>query len=241
MDALPPLDEVLARAHVVSVPLVTRFRGVEHREAVLLDGPVAWSEFAPFVEYDDAEASTWLAAALSFGWEQSSVPRLRASIPVNATLPAVPLERVASTLARFGECRTVKVKVAERGETLADDLARVSEVRRLLGPEGRIRLDANGAWNLDEAEHAIRALEQFDLEYVEQPCRDVVDLARLRGGGVLIAADESVRKAEDPLEVARLQAAGVPLRNRVVRGPGGAQVLVVDPSGNLVELFEPAG
>jgi len=42
-------------------------------------------------------------------------------------------------------------------------------------------------------------------------------------------------------EVARLQAAGVPLRNRVVRGPGGAQVLVVDPSGNLVELFEPAG
>ena len=211
MDALPPLDEVLARAHVVSVPLVTRFRGVEHREAVLLDGPVAWSEFAPFVEYDDAEASTWLAAALSFGWEQSSVPRLRASIPVNATLPAVPLERVASTLARFGECRTVKVKVAERGETLADDLARVSEVRRLLGPEGRIRLDANGAWNLDEAEHAIRALEQFDLEYVEQPCARVDELAELRRRihrlGVPIAADESVRKAADPLAVARAGAA----------------------------------
>lgn len=211
MDALPPLDEVLARAHVVSVPLVTRFRGVEHREAVLLDGPVAWSEFAPFVEYDDAEASTWLAAALSFGWEQSSVPRLRASIPVNATLPAVPLERVASTLARFGECRTVKVKVAERGETLADDLARVSEVRRLLGPEGRIRLDANGAWNLDEAEHAIRALEQFDLEYVEQPCARVDELAELRRRihrlDVPIAADESVRKAADPLAVARAGAA----------------------------------
>lgn len=211
MDALPPLDEVLARAHVVSVPLVTRFRGVERREAVLLDGPVAWSEFAPFVEYDDAEASTWLAAAVSVGWQESSAPAVRASIPVNATLPAVPLDRIAATLARFGDCRTVKIKVAERGETLADDVARVAEVRRLLGPEGRIRLDANGGWNLDEAEHAIRALEQYDLEYVEQPCATVDELAELRQRvhrlGVPIAADESVRKAADPLAVARAGAA----------------------------------
>lgn len=211
MDALPPLDEVLARAHVVSVPLVTRFRGVEHREAVLLDGPVAWSEFAPFIEYDDAEASAWLAAALSFGWQASAAPRLRASIPVNATLPAVPLDRIATTLSRFGDCRTVKIKVAERGETLADDIARVAEVRRLLGPEGRIRLDANGAWTVDEAEHAVRALEQFDLEYVEQPCATVDELAELRRRvhrlGVPIAADESVRKAADPLAVARAGAA----------------------------------
>jgi catechol 2,3-dioxygenase-like lactoylglutathione lyase family enzyme len=42
-------------------------------------------------------------------------------------------------------------------------------------------------------------------------------------------------------EVARLTAAGVPFRNAVVKGPGGAQVLALDPSGNLVELFQPAG
>ena len=41
-------------------------------------------------------------------------------------------------------------------------------------------------------------------------------------------------------EIARLQAAGVPFRNEVVTGPGGAQVMVVDPAGNLVELFQPA-
>ena len=41
-------------------------------------------------------------------------------------------------------------------------------------------------------------------------------------------------------EVERLSAAGVPFRNEIVRGPGGAQVLAVDPSGNLVELFQPA-
>lgn len=211
MDALPELDDLLSRAHVVSVPLVTRFRGVSHREAVLLDGPAGWSEFSPFVEYADAEASTWLAAALDFGWRDSAVPAVRASIPVNATLPAVPLDRIAHTLSLFGECRTVKIKVAERGETLADDVARVRETRRLLGPVGRIRLDANGAWTVDEAEHAVRALEQFDLEYVEQPCATVPELAELRRRihriDVLVAADESVRKAADPLEVARAEAA----------------------------------
>lgn len=211
MDALPELDDLLARAHVVSVPLVTRFRGVDRREAVLLDGPAGWSEFAPFVEYDDAEASTWLAASLDFGWRESLAPRLRVSIPVNATLPAVPLDQIAEVLSRFGECRTVKIKVAERGETLADDVARVRETRRLLGPAGRIRLDANGAWTLDEAEHAVRALEQFDLEYVEQPCATVPELAELRRRihriDVLVAADESVRRAADPLAVARAGAA----------------------------------
>ncbi|MBA4248739.1 MAG: O-succinylbenzoate synthase [Microbacterium sp.] len=211
MDALPELDDVLARAHVVSIPLVTRFRGVDRREAVLLDGPAGFSEFSPFVEYPDAEASTWLAAALDFGWRDSAAAKVRASIPVNATLPAVPLDQIASVLSRFGECRTVKIKVAERGETLADDEARVRETRRLLGPAGRIRLDANGAWTVDEAEHAVRALEQFDLEYVEQPCATVPELAELRRRihriDVLVAADESVRKAADPLAVARAEAA----------------------------------
>ena len=211
MDALPELDDVLARAHVVSLPLVTRFRGVDRREAVLLDGPSGWSEFSPFVEYADGEASTWLVAALDFGWRDSSTSAVRTSIPVNATLPAVPLDRIAHTLSLFGECRTVKIKVGEPGETLADDVARVRETRRLVGPAGRIRLDANGAWNVDEAEHAVRALEQFDLEYVEQPCATVPELAELRRRihriDVLVAADESVRKAADPLAVARADAA----------------------------------
>lgn len=211
MDALPELDDVLSRAHVVSLPLVTRFRGVDHREAVLLDGPSGWSEFSPFLEYADDEASTWLAAALDFGWRDSSAEPRRASIPVNATLPAVPLGEIAAVLSLFGECRTVKIKVAEPGETLADDVARVRETRRLLGPAGRIRLDANGTWTVDEAEHAVRALEQFDLEYVEQPCATVPELAELRRRihriDVLVAADESVRKAADPLAVARAEAA----------------------------------
>jgi len=211
MDALPPLETVLAVAHVVSIPLVTRFRGVSHREAVLLRGPAGWSEFSPFLEYDDAEASAWLAAALDDGWHDSEAPVLRTSIPVNATLPAVGPDAIAGILARYGACRTVKIKVAEVGQSLADDVERVRETRIMLGAAGRIRLDANGGWNLDEAEHALRALEQFDLEYVEQPCASVEELAEIRRRvhrlGILIAADESVRKAADPLAVARAGAA----------------------------------
>ena len=41
-------------------------------------------------------------------------------------------------------------------------------------------------------------------------------------------------------EVARLQAAGLSFRNEIVTGPGGSQILLADPSGNLVELFQPA-
>lgn len=210
--ALPEARELLHGAAVVALPLATRFRGIETREAMLVRGPNGWAEFAPFVEYDDAEAAAWLAAAIDFGWGDE--PELqRDAVPVNATMPAVGPDRVPEVLARFGPVRTVKVKVAERGQTLADDVARVRAVRAALGPEGRIRVDANGEWTLDEAEHAAHALAPFDLEYLEQPCAGLDDLAelrrRLRDWQLPVAADESVRKAEDPLAVAAAGAADV--------------------------------
>ncbi len=207
---LPTLADLLERAHVVALPLATRFRGIDVREAVLLEGPEGWTEFSPFVEYDDAEAAAWLAGAIDFGW-RAAPASLRTEIPVNATVPAVPDTAVPGILARFDGCRTAKVKVAESGQGLADDVARVRAVRETMGPEGRIRVDANGSWNLDQAEHAIHALAEFDLEYVEQPCTSVEELAQLRARvrymGIPIAADESVRKASDPIAVARAGAA----------------------------------
>lgn len=206
----PALDDLLATARVVALPLNTRFRGVDTREALLFEGPQGWAEFSPFVEYDDAEAATWLAAAIDFAWNEQPAP-LRERIPVNATVPAVEAARVAEVLARFDGCRTAKVKVAERGQTVADDIARVQAVREFMGPDGRIRIDANGGWNLDEAETAIHALGEYDLEYAEQPCASVAELAELRyrikHKGILIAADESIRKAADPLAVAEAKAA----------------------------------
>ena len=210
--SIPPLTDLLSTARVVSLPLRQRFRRIDTREALLFEGPNGWTEFSPFVEYDDAEAATWLAGAIDFGWGTPPV-LMRDSIRVNATLPAVTPDKVAGILARFPGCRTVKIKVAEPGQVLADDVARVAEARSVLGPEGRIRIDANGGWNVDEAEHAIHALTRFDLEYVEQPCATVDELSELRTRvkymGIPIAADESVRKASDPLAVARAGAADV--------------------------------
>ena len=207
---LPDVDDLLAGVRVVALPMATRFRGITVREAALLEGPAGWAEFAPFVEYDDAESAAWLAAAIEFGWSDPPAP-LRDVVPVNATVPAVPAEAVAAVLARFPGCRTAKVKVAEPGGRLEDDIARVRAARRALGPEGRVRIDANAAWNVDEAEHALRALSPFDLEYAEQPCARLEELAelrdRIRDLAIPIAADESVRKATDPLEVARAGAA----------------------------------
>ncbi|WP_065571448.1 o-succinylbenzoate synthase [Microbacterium oleivorans] len=207
---LPPLADLRATARVVSLPLHTRFRGIDVREALLLEGPEGWTEFSPFIEYDDPESAAWLAAAIEYGW-QPSPPAVRDAVPVNATVPAVAAASVPGILARFDGCRTAKVKVAEAGQVLADDVARVRAVREAMGPEGRIRVDANGGWNLDEAEHAVHALAEFDLEYVEQPCATVAELAELRGRirymDIPVAADESVRKADDPLAVARAEAA----------------------------------
>jgi L-alanine-DL-glutamate epimerase and related enzymes of enolase superfamily len=234
MGGLPDVAELRRSARVVALPLATRFRGVDVREALLLRGPSGWSEFAPFVEYDDAEAATWLAAAIDFGW--GAEPELvRDVVPVNATLPAVAPDDIPAVLDRFGATRTVKVKVAERGQTLADDVARVRAVRERLGAAGRIRVDANGGWNVDEAERAAHALAPFDLEYLEQPCATVPELAELRmrlhDWDLPVAADESVRKAADPLLVAREGAAdllvvkaaplgGIPAALRIVAEAG---------------------
>ncbi len=234
MRDLPGAAELLADAHVVALPLTTRFRRTDVREALLLRGPEGWAEFAPFPEYDDDEAAAWLAAAIADGWHPAPAAR-RDRIPVNATVPAVTPEEVPAVLARFPGSRTAKVKVAEPGQTLADDVARVRTVRDALGPEGRIRVDANGAWTLDEAEHAAHELSPFDLEYLEQPCAATDDLAelrrRLRDWDLAVAADESVRKAADPLAVARAGAADVLVVKSAPLGGAAAALAIVAASG----------
>jgi o-succinylbenzoate synthase len=116
-------------------------------------------------------------------------------------------------LARFDGASTAKVKVAEAGQSLEDDVCRVAAVRDVMGASGHIRVDANGAWTVAEATDALRRLAAYGLEYAEQPCATVADLRELRlalaraGVDVPVAADESIRKAADPVRVAREGAA----------------------------------
>lgn len=197
--------------HVFSIPMTTRFRGITVREGMLLQGPAGWGEFSPFLEYGARVAEPWLRCALEAaneGWP----PPLRTSIPVNVTVPAVDALKAAEIVLASQGCGTAKVKVAEPGQSLADDEARLEAVRDTLGPGGRIRVDANGGWSVDEAVAAIKALDRAadGLEYVEQPCLDIEDLARVRRRvDVPIAADESIRRAEDPYRVRDLEAADI--------------------------------
>lgn len=192
-----------------SIGMRTRFRGIDVREGMLVEGPAGWGEFSPFAEYEDAVSVSWLRAAIESAQQPWPTP-LREHIPVNCTIPAVGPQDAARLVRSSSGCRTAKVKVAEPGQGPSDDLARVEAVRDALGPEGSVRVDANGAWSVDEAVRCIKSLSRFELEYVEQPCATVDGLARVRRRvDVPIAADESIRVAEDPLRVKRLDAADI--------------------------------
>lgn len=192
-----------------AIEMPVRFRGISRREGVLVQGEAGWGEFSPFLDYDDAECVPWLRCALEAAHDGWPDP-VRDLVPVNATVPAVGPEQAAA-IVRASGCGTAKVKVAERGQTLADDLARVEAVRDALGPGGRVRVDANGGWSVDDAVAAVRALDAVgSLEYVEQPCASVEELAAVRRRvDVPVAADESIRRAEDPYRVRDLEAADV--------------------------------
>jgi O-succinylbenzoate synthase len=212
----------LDRLHVVALPMRVRFRGITTRELALIEGPAGWGEFGAFVEYGPREAAHWLASGIEGAYRQPPAVR-RDRVPINATVPAVPAARVSEVLARFPGARTAKVKVAEPGQTLADDVDRVNAVRELIPT---VRVDANGGWSVEEAAQAAAALTaDGPLEYLEQPCATVDELAALRRRlDVPIAADESIRKADDPLAVVRAQAADI-------------AVLKVAPLGGISSLL----
>lgn len=215
---------------VYAIPMRTRFRGITRRTGVLLRGPAGWGEFSPFPEYGPHECARWLAAAREAAGPGWPAP-VRDRVPVNATIPAVDPERAHAMTLRSG-CRTAKVKVAERGQTDADDVARVEAVRAALGPGGRVRVDANGAWNVDHAVRVIKELDRFDLEYVEQPCATLDELAQVRRRvPVPIAADESIRRADDPLKVRAAEAADIAVLKVQPLGGVRAALRVAEATG----------
>ncbi len=212
--------------HPVRLRMRHRFRRVDHREAVLVKGPVGWGEFSPFPGYPPPVTARWLASALESACTPLPEP-IRESVEVNVTVPAVGPD-VARRIVAASGCTTAKVKVAEPGQDEEDDLARVEAVREMLGDGGRIRVDVNGAWDLETAVRRLGDLSRFHLEYVEQPVSAIEDMVRLRKEvAVPVAADESVRTEADPLEVVRA---------------GGADVLIlkVQPMGGVARVLDVA-
>ena len=191
--ALEGVDDIL----VYKVAMTTRFRGVTRREGLLLHGHAGWGEAAPFWNYDDAESSRWLGAALESARRFPPVPR-RKYVPVNVTVPVISPEEAYDRVKASGGCATAKIKVAEPGVSISRDCARIAAVadalRETVGGQAMIRLDANGAWEVDQAREAIPAMAAaagvVPIEYVEQPCLTVDELAQVRRSvDVPIAAD----------------------------------------------------
>jgi O-succinylbenzoate synthase len=196
------IDQLLASMQVVALPLKSKFRGITLREVALFEGPVGWGEFAPFLEYDDAESSTWLLSAIDAATNPAPMAH-RGFINVNATLPALNnAKEIEELLQAFSGCDTVKIKV---GENLGEDIVRVARVRALL-PKAKLRLDVNGAWSFDQA--LINLYEIYEevgpLEYVEQPCATLEELRQLKAKlaiEIKITGDEVIRKAKDPFAI----------------------------------------
>ena len=196
------IDQLLASMQVVALPLKSKFRGITVREVALFQGPAGWGEFAPFLEYDDRESSTWLLSAIDAATNQMPMAH-RGFIKVNATLPALnSAKEIEELLQSFAGCDTLKIKV---GENLGEDIVRVARVRALL-PKAKLRLDVNGGWSVEQA--LINLYEIYEevgpLEYVEQPCATIEELRLLKEKlvtDIKITGDEVIRKAEDPFAI----------------------------------------
>ncbi len=205
-------DQILRSARVLAIPMRIKFRGVTTREVVLFEGPNGWAEWSPFPEYPDEEAAIWLKAAIEWAFGDLPEPKLK-TVKVNATLPAV--ENIEEALAPFGKFEVVKIKVAEKGQSIEDDFRRITRTNQLY-PEARIRLDANGAYTMDQALQMAHFLvdKELPIEYLEQPVKTIAEMAELKlalakFSELKIAADESVRKVSDPLAVALANAADI--------------------------------
>jgi o-succinylbenzoate synthase len=225
-------------------PFVTANGVVTARELVLLrleagDGAVGWGEAAPFEPYDGVPLERAIAALTGGGGRRPPQARaaeeiarldlqarqerrplaepVKDALPVNCTLPAGPPEE-AATRAREGlrdGYACFKLKVG-----LPDDADRVAAVREAVGPWPALRVDANGAWSVEDAVRAIRAIEDHDLEFVEQPCRSLGELAAVRQRvSTPIAADEAVSSVRDVRRAVELEACDV--LNVKLAGCGG--------------------
>lgn len=220
MSTLPDAIEL----HPVRIPMRHRFRRVDHREAVLVKGPSGWGEFSPFPDYRPEVTTRWLASALEAACSTLPEPgRLR--VPFNVTIPVVQPEVAAALVGESG-AKTAKVKVGDPGIPAGADEERLDAVVEALGPGGKVRIDVNAVWSLEEATERLGKLSRFDFEYVEQPVSTVEEMIELRHRtGVRLAADELVRLSADPLRV-------------VESGAADVLVVKVQPMGGVARVLD---
>jgi len=186
-------------APIFTIPLTDDVGGFGICEGMLIEGPQGWGEFTPPPGCSPQTAARWLTAAIEVGTVGWPDP-LRGRIPVAVSVPAVDPDRARRIVTESG-CRTAAVRL---DGPLAEDLARLEAVRDALGPSGAIRCNVNGRWDIDTAVSAITAVDRAagGVEFVEQPCRTLADVAAARRRvDVRIAVYPSIT---DPAEPSRM-------------------------------------
>lgn len=206
------IENLAAGSKAFALPLTMRFRATTIRKGLVFEGTDGWGEFAPFDNYDDEISGRWLAGALEQAFTQWPDP-IRSSVPINAIIPAVDATAAAALTFRAvveSGMTTLKVKVAQPGQGVEDDLARLEAIRLQLSDLGvtdvNIRIDVNGAWS---APNAIKLIGKYEiaaggLDYIEQPCASLAECAQVKNGtSIRIAVDEGLRLAKqiDPAAI----------------------------------------
>jgi o-succinylbenzoate synthase len=117
---------------------------------------------------------------------------------VNGVLGFIPFEEIKRTVTKMVQegFTTIKLKVG-RGD-LEEDLNTIKEIRNTVGRDIKIRIDANAKWDKDEAAKHLKELEQYNIEYTEQPVKNLNDFLYLKNKTKIpLAADESIRSIKD--------------------------------------------
>lgn len=174
---------------------------VTERSGWLVEGAAGWGECSPLPSWSESER----AAAEQAAQEAASQPfpaALVAAVAVNALVPRVQPD-LAARLAVESGCGTIKVKVGDAGGT-----DRVAAVRSACGVAARIRVDANGAWDLDTVLRELERLAPYDIELAEDPVLGLEDLAMLRRRSPFpVAAESAIRTVADATRLRQLGAA----------------------------------
>jgi O-succinylbenzoate synthase len=173
---------------------------VTERSGWLVEGPAGWGECSPLPSWSSDERRAAERAALEAATTEFPTP-VRDVVEVNALIPRV-APAVAASMAVESGCGSIKIKVGD-----ADGEARVRAVRDAL-PGARIRIDANGSWDLETASMALPQFVKYDIEFCEDAVKQPADMAQLRrGSSVLLAAESFIRTIEDARTIRRLEAA----------------------------------
>ena len=187
----------------LTMPIKLGEQTICQRRGILLEENERWSEASPLPHFSRETESDVIAAlrgnrppppSLEFALDSLQQPPSEGAIPLNALLQGQRDQVLEQTsVLSESSCQTVKLKVGR--DRVENEIQLVQQVRRLLRRDQRLRLDANRAWDWPSAITFANGVSGLDIEYIEEPLRDVSRLEEFTTEtGLAYAMDESLRE-----------------------------------------------